>query len=136
MTPRSTPSTCGRGADFRLKICKVAGYWNYDKSSFANPSTLGGFDDEQLEEVWKQCHSLKAFNAQDQFKTYEQLEKRLNEVLKTSRSVGNVLDEEVADEEETVTAAPTRGFGSRVESMKEESDDVDLSYFERLATED
>jgi hypothetical protein len=130
------PFDLWQGADFRLKICKVAGYWNYDKSSFANPSTLGGFDDEQLEEVWKQCHSLKAFNSQDQFKTYEQLEKRLNEVLKSSRSVGNVLDEEVADEEETVTAAPTRGFGSRVESMKEESDDVDLSYFERLATED
>ena len=130
------PFDLWQGADFRLKICKVAGYWNYDKSSFANPSTLGNFDDDQLEEIWRRSYSLKAFNSQDQFKTYEQLEKRLSEVLKQSPRVGNVLDESFEDEEETVTPPPTKGFGTRVESFKEESDDVDLSYFERLAEDD
>jgi hypothetical protein len=37
----STPSISGQGADFKIKIKKVAGYWNYDSSEFARPGTPG-----------------------------------------------------------------------------------------------
>jgi len=34
------PFNFWKGADFKLKIRKVDGYWNYDKSEFAAPGTL------------------------------------------------------------------------------------------------
>jgi len=68
------------GANFRLKIRKVEGYWNYDKSEFDRSSALFD-DDDALETIWKKQYSLAALAAPDQFKTYEELEKRLNYVL-------------------------------------------------------
>ena len=47
-----------QGADFKLKIKKVAGYWNYDSSEFARPSALLGGDDDALEALWKKEYSL------------------------------------------------------------------------------
>ena len=68
------------GANFKLKIKKVAGYWNYDSSEFDNVSALSA-DDTALEKVWKSEYSLASFLAADNFKTYEQLQARLNLVL-------------------------------------------------------
>ena len=48
------PFDLWKGADFKLKITNVAGYWNYDKSEFDRPSTMGGFEDDRLEQIWKQ----------------------------------------------------------------------------------
>jgi len=74
------PFDLWEGANFKLKICKVAGFWNYDKSEFDSPSALAS-DDAELEAVWKKEYSLAAFTAEDQFKTYEELQTRLNLVL-------------------------------------------------------
>ena len=41
-----------QGADFKVKIKKVAGYWNYDSSEFAAASPLLK-DDDALEAIWK-----------------------------------------------------------------------------------
>ena len=68
------------GANFKLKLKKVAGYWNYDSSEFDRPSPLLD-DDDALEQIWKQQYSLEAETAADKFKSYEQLENRLNLVL-------------------------------------------------------
>ena len=72
------PFDMWKGADFRIKIQTIGGYWNYDKSDFAPVSPLGGFDDAKLEEIWKSQHSLKEFTDPANFKSYEQLEERLN----------------------------------------------------------
>ena len=73
------PFNFWKGADFKLKIRKVDGYWNYDKSEFASPSShLGGFDDDRLESIWKQGYSLAEFEDPKNFKSYEQLQARLN----------------------------------------------------------
>ncbi len=69
------------GANFKLKVRKVGGYINYDKSEFESPSELLGGDDGKLEELWKTQHSLQAFVAPDQFKTYDELKKKLQEVV-------------------------------------------------------
>ena len=65
-----------QGADFKVKIKKVAGYWNYDSSEFAAASPLLK-DDDALESIWKKEYSLSEIVAADQFKTYDELKKRL-----------------------------------------------------------
>ena len=130
------PFNLWEGADFKLKIRKVDGYWNYDKSEFAAPATLGGFDDATLEETWKKSYSLNEFEAAKNFKTYEALQARLSLVLGT-RPAPVVVDEsqeqvrpdnwgkEVTDfREKAVAASPVADEGNT------------LSYFQSLAEED
>ena len=62
------PFDLWKGADFKLKIRKVDGFWNYDKSEFTTPKALLD-DDEELENVYKSQHSLKAFVEPSEFKT-------------------------------------------------------------------
>ena len=86
-----------QGANFKLKIRKVDGYWNYDKSEFDSPSALLD-DDDALEALWKTQHSLAAMTAADQFKTYEQLQTRLDYVL-GRKGTPRLQDEEVQNED-------------------------------------
>ena len=118
-----------KGADFKLKITRVAGFWNYDKSEFAETSTLGGFNDKELEALWNEEHSLAAFTADDQFKSYEDLKFRLESTLKGNYT--KPVDAETAYEE--VEAAPTP-VASAPASVNEETDT--LSYFAQLAKDD
>ena len=69
-----------QGANFKLKIVKKDGYWNYDKSEFDKVSPLLE-DDDALEALWKKQYSLAAVTAADQFKSYDDLQKRLKYVL-------------------------------------------------------
>lgn len=128
------------GADFKIKLRKVDGYWNYDKSEFSNPGTLGDFDDDRLEKIYSKTHSLTQFSADDNFKTYEELAKRLNDVL-NSKPVARIDRETYEDEEtqvnETIASfatTSTPSFSSRSTSTEDEDDT--LSYFARLAEED
>jgi len=74
------PFDLWEGANFKLKIRKVEGYQNYDKSEFDTPSRL--FDsDQELEDVWNKEHALQPFLARTEFKTYDQLKARLYKVL-------------------------------------------------------
>ena len=119
-----------KGADFKLKITRVAGFWNYDKSEFAETSTLGGFNDKELEAIWKEEHSLAAFTADDQFKSYDELKQRLESTLKGNYN--KPVDAETAYEE--VEAAPSPvGVGT---PASVESGDDTLSYFAQLAQDD
>jgi len=130
------------GANFKLKIKKVAGYWNYDSSEFDSVSALSA-DDDELEKIWKSEHSLEAFTSKDQFKTYEELEARLNLVLGVGQRPAarpSVDDEEY---EPSYPDPEPQSFRSRVSvvptPVKEEAvvdDDDALSYFARLAEED
>ena len=117
-----------KGADFKLKITRVAGFWNYDKSEFAEPSTLGEFSDKELEAIWKEEHSLAAFTADDQFKSYEDLKLRLETTLKGNYS--KPVDEEVFEEEAEL---PTP-VATTAPSAAPETDT--LSYFAKLAQDD
>ena len=118
-----------KGADFKLKITRVAGFWNYDKSEFAEPSTLGGFNDKELEALWNEEHSLAAFTADDQFKSYEDLKFRLESTLKGNYT--KPVDAETFGEEVESTPAPV---ASAPASVNEETDT--LSYFAQLAKDD
>ncbi len=127
------------GANFKLKIKKVAGFWNYDSSEFDSVSALSS-DDTELEATWKSEHSLEAFTARDQFKSYEDLENRLNLVLGTARRVSQVIDESLEDESEGRGPAPST-FRQQMSAppVKKEAvveDDDALSYFASLASDD
>ena len=119
------------GADFKLKIRKVDGYWNYDKSEFDSPSPLFD-DDEKLEEVWKKQYSLAEFTAPSNFKSYDELKTRLDTVLACTTKTGNVVNLMEDEPVETVTVDSKEESAPTVEVTSDEEDDT-LSYFEKLA---
>ena len=109
-----------KGANFKLKIRKVDGFWNYDKSEFEKPTPL--FDnDDAIEEVWKKQYSLAEYTAATNFKSYDELKTRLDLVLAGKTTVGNVTN---LMEDEPV-APPV------VDTKDEEGDTMD--YFQKLA---
>ena len=117
------------GANFRLKIRKVDGYWNYDKSEFEKPSKLDE-DDNKIEEIWKKQYSLNDFTAATNFKSYEELKTRLDAVLSGTVSVGNVV-EQMQDEPIETPKIDTK----EVSAPSQESDDDTMDYFQKLASE-
>ena len=128
-----------QGANFKLKIKKVAGYWNYDSSEFGPVEPLLD-DDDALEALWKKEYSLTALTAADQFKSYEQLETRLKMVL-GQKSTRRPLDEDLEDESEG-RGSFTPDFKSKApepvavsEPSRDEDEDDALSYFQKLAEE-
>ena len=132
-----------QGANFKLKLKKVAGYWNYDSSEFDRIAPLLD-DDDALEAVWQKQYSLSSLVASDQFKSYEDLEKRLKMVL-GAKPAARRYDEETANEDndrgsyspdfnrakQTVESAVA---STPIASASEDEDDA-LSYFQKLAEE-
>ena len=123
-----------KGADFKLKIRKLDGFWNYDKSEFAPQGTLGDFSDGELEEIYSKTYSLTEFTADSNFKTYEDLEKRLGTVLAARKTVVDMETEEAEEELVPVAAAPVREEVKPKPSTDDESDT--LSFFANLAEND
>ena len=96
-------------------------------------------DEDALEAIWNKEYSLAAVVAPDQFKSYDDLAKRLKYVL-GQRPPARRVDEEVSDEDndrgsfapnfETRKAQET--VKSAVSSSSADEDDA-LSYFQKLA---
>jgi len=135
-----------QGANFKLKIKKVAGYWNYDSSEFDRVGPLLD-DDDALEALWNKEYSLKEIVAPDKFKSYEQLSKRLKTVLGQG-AARPTIDEEVQEEDFSRGSYTPQFESRRPAPVKEESfnsedimpkssasdeEDETLSYFQRLA---
>ena len=133
------PFDLWEGANFKLKIKTVAGYWNYDSSEFDRVAALSA-DDDELEATWKQAYSLEEYTADGQFKGYEELDSRLNAVLNVAPRVAAVQQEE----EETPVATggfndsditPQSSFREKMSANTSDDDDA-LSYFAALANDD
>ena len=128
-----------KGANFKLKIRKVDGYWNYDKSEFDSSSTVKE-NDEAIEELWNKQYPLKPFLAAENFKSYDELKAKLDKVLSGVRNTGTA--EDVMDPPTTPTASKpvvneTADASTSVASVDEEDDgDETLDYFSKLAEED
>jgi hypothetical protein len=136
-----------QGANFKLKIRKVDGYWNYDKSEFDSVSIMNS-DDDVLESIWKKEYSLSALVAPDQFKSYEELEKRLKQVLgqkNPSKSIASQEEElesytqESSKEnnvmmelEESYNRSKSSSSPSTISNLADDDDDP-ISYFQKLA---
>ena len=120
-----------KGANFKLKVRKVDGYWNYDKSEFDSVSAL--FDnDAEIETLWKMQYPLAEFSADSNFKSYDELKTRLDAVLSGTVSVGNVTDElnDSPIAEPKVDTTPVEASSS---NSSEENEEDTMAYFEKLA---
>ena len=133
------------GANFKLRAKKVAGYPNYDSSEFQDPTTLEDLDDAQLESIWTREYKLQELVQPDNFKSYEQLQTRLNEVLNlkgggTEKVVENLSARPDFNKVENMNLKPapvevqapvSHPTTASVEDQPEDEDVMD--YFKKLA---
>ena len=119
-----------KGANFKLKIRKVDGYWNYDKSEFEGVSQIKE-NDEDIKSIWSKQYPLNPFVDPSNFKTYDELKEKLNRVIMGQRNTETV--ENVDLPPHTTTSVPS---GSDVKSTPASDEDDTLSYFSKLADED
>jgi len=132
-----------KGADFKLKIRKVAGYVNYDKSEFDTPQPLMGGDDAKLEGVWKKQYSLKEFIAADKFKSYDELSTKLRGVLSgsASKKAEQMSESDFGgdSEDNTPKTSPKQSKPAKMVEKApadEDGEEDAMSYFEKLANEE
>jgi hypothetical protein len=122
------PFDLWEGANFKMKIRKVEGYSNYDKSEFEAPSALLD-DDDRLEEIWNSQTSLKELVSPDKFKTFDELKTKLDRVLGLGSTSTPNTEEVPFDGGQPYTAPP------KPAAEETTSDDDDLGYFQKLAEE-
>jgi len=122
------------GANFKLKIRKVDGFWNYDKSEFDGVSALSD-DDDALDAIWQKQYPLADFHAPSNFKSYDELKRRLDDVLSgtITASAAAMIDEDVV-ETPTFKEESAPSFASTPRPSEEDEDDT-MSYFQKLANE-
>lgn len=135
------PFDPAEGANFKLKIRRVEGYANFDKSEFEDQSPIEG----DLDKVLSMATDLNEFLDPKNFKSHEMLQTKLNGVLGTTGSTSraeNVSPSEDDDDEafvKKVTKEASKPAATKPKAVKEETsdeDDSDLDYFKKLAAED
>ena len=119
-----------KGANFKLKIRKVDGYWNYDKSEFEGVTPLKESDDD-IKAIWEKQYPLKPFVDPSNFKTYDELKEKLNRVITGTQSTATVDSVDLPPQTTTAVEMPKVS-----ESTPVSDDDDTLSYFSKLADED
>jgi len=124
------------GANFKIKIRKVDGWVNYDKSEFDSPSEVYGGDETKLEGLYNSLHDLGEWTDPKNFKSYAELERKLNEVLGQEAVLTPQQEVSLGNQSasRTIREAPPKN----IEEMASEDDESDeqedvTSYFARLA---
>jgi hypothetical protein len=112
------------GADFKLRMRKVDGYPNYDQSAFQEPSAVTEDEDKLLSIVNSQ-HKLADFLDRKNFKTYEELSRKLASVL----DGGGSNDDEPRQVKATAPKA-------KVSVASSDDDDEAMSFFKKIAMEE
>ena len=119
-----------KGANFKLKIRKVDGYWNYDKSEFEGVTPIAE-DDAKIKAIWQKQYPLKEFSDPSNFKTYDELKEKLNRTIMGSRTATDVSQTDLPPK--TNGVAKSNEVTSDASDVKE---DDTMSYFSKLADED
>ena len=119
-----------KGANFKLKIRKVDGYWNYDKSEFESVSAIAE-DDTKIKSIWQKQYPLKEFSDPSNFKSYDELKEKLNRTIMGSRTATDVSQTDLPPK--TNGVAQSSEVTSTASDVKE---DDTMSYFSKLADED
>ncbi len=110
------------GANFILRRRNVAGYPNYDESTWETPSAVSD-DEEEVNRIYGDVPSLKDIVSPDKFKSYDELLERLANAL--GISVSHLTD--ILSGEVSVTAGPARAKTARKETrVVEEEEEVDV----------
>ena len=121
------------GANFKLKIRKVDGFWNYDKSEFEAVSPLGT-DDVKIKEIWSKQYPLKPFLETSNFKSYDDLKEKLNRVIAGSKNTETASEIDLPPS--TGNAVKTASVQSNEASKSVGDEDDTLSYFSKLAEDE
>jgi hypothetical protein len=123
------PFDLWKGANFKIKIRKVEGYQNYDKSEFESAAPLSA-NDADLETIWKSQYSLQELVGDKEFKSYDDLKKRLDKVLGLNGETpaAKTTVEQIKETPKTAQ----RSFNAEPDL----ADDDDMAYFSKLAEED
>jgi len=126
------------GANFRLRIAKVDGYSNTDKSVFDSPTAITE-DDEEMLEILNGRHRLGEFIEPSQFKSYDALKAKLDMVLSgggaSQKKASEFLlddDEPVVEKPKAVAKPPMKEKAEPVKKAVVETEDDDLSFFQGL----
>lgn len=130
------------GANFKLKIRKVEGYQNYDKSEFEAAAPLFD-DDSDMEAVWKQEYALTPFLDRKNFKDYQDIKSRMQRVLGLEgapAATPRAATAEQWDAEDDDIAPPPRAAAKAQKPQRaqeaapwDEAENDDLAMFQRLA---
>ncbi len=118
-----------KGANFKLKIRKVDGFWNYDKSEFEGVSAIADNDDS-IKAIWEKQYPLKPFLDASNFKSYEELKEKLNRVITGTKSTDTVENVDLP----STSTATVQSKDSASTASASDSDDT-LDYFSKLAEE-
>ena len=122
------------GADFKLRMRKVDGYPNYDQSAFQEPSAITDDEDKMLSIVNSQ-HKLSEFLDRKNFKTYEELSRKLASVLDGGgSSIPSAAS--IADDDDYTPPVSSVKKATPVKIAKSEEDDDAMSYFKKIAMEE
>jgi len=118
------------GRNFKLKIRQVEGFRNYDKSEFESSDSVVADNDEAIEAIWNQQHSLQEIVDPKNFKSYDELKKKLDMVLGSTRTVPSASSVSV----QTGDAADDLFVESNTATAPTSSEDESaMSYFAKLA---
>lgn len=123
------------GASFKLKIRKVEGYRNYDKSEFDSTEEFLGGDESELEQVYESVHDLSEFTDPDNYKSYDELAERLALVLGEDRPTTVRQETDLSETREPVEPRSKAPVQTAEESGGDDEEDT-LSYFANLANAD
>ena len=127
------------GANFKLKIRNVEGYRNYDKSEFESTSPISN-EDSVIEDIWSKQHSLTAFLDAKNFKSYDDLKKKLTMVLAAGappvKAAEDIDLDETVGTKSTQASAPRASIPTPKKDVDFDNDDESLSYFAKLASDD
>lgn len=128
------------GTNFKLRMRMVDGYPNYDQSTFEEKSAVFDGDEKKILEVVKSQYRLSEFLERKNFKTYEELSRRLNYVLEIDQEQEFRSPSAEEDEEEFEVQKPAKVVSKpqvKISRRVEEDDDDDdaMSFFEKLAKE-
>jgi hypothetical protein len=131
------------GADFKLRMRKVDGYANYDQSQFMEPSALFDGDEEKLLEVVSKQYKLSEFLDAKNFKSFDELAKKLADVLDetapTRKAAAEMEDQDDYTPPAKFKAVESKPIASKPEpamaSASSEDDEDMMSYFQKIANE-
>lgn len=124
------------GASFKIKIRKVDGWVNYDKSEFDSPSELSS-DDSYLEGVYNSLHPIGEFTDPKFYKSYADLEKKMNDVLGMESEMPMAQQNQMNAQSPapTMRETPPQSIEEMATSSNDESEEEEdtMSYFAKLA---
>lgn len=126
------------GANFKLKIRNFEGYRNYDKSEFDSATELFGGDEDRLKDTYESLYSLKEYNDPSGYKSYDELQTKLNAVLGEDAIETTALPVAAAAPiaeapAEDLDEIPGLEKSSQPAAADDDEDSDSLSYFAKLA---